>query len=198
MGTYLEIWGPAGAALHPLEAERVSVGKAAENDVSLPDDATMSRLHAAFERYRAGWCVRDLGSTNGTFVNGERVWAERPLRAGDEIRLGATRIVYRGGDDGPDGMATVTTEAPPELTRRERDVLLALCRPVLSGDVFTEPASTAQIAADLVVSDAAVKQHLARLYDKFDIHESGGERRRVRLANEAIRRGAVALTDLRD
>jgi DNA-binding NarL/FixJ family response regulator len=47
-----------------------------------------------------------------------------------------------------------------------------------------------------VVSEAAVKQHLAHLYDKFGISD-GGERRRVRLANEALRRGAVTIALLR-
>ena len=75
--------------------------------------------------------------------------------------------------------------------------LLALCRPVLSADLFTEPASIRLIAEQLVVTEAAVKQHLLRLYDKFGVYESG-ERRRVRLANEAVRRGAVSLADLRD
>jgi DNA-binding NarL/FixJ family response regulator len=70
-----------------------------------------------------------------------------------------------------------------------------LCRPLVTGDVFTEPASIHQIATALVVTDAAVKHHLLRLYDKFAIHEPG-ERRRVRLANEAINRGAVNLNDL--
>lgn len=84
---------------------------------------------------------------------------------------------------------------PPELTRRERDVLIALCRPLLDGDVFTEPAPVREIAAALVVTEAAVKQHLGHLYDKFGIAQSG-ERRRIRLANEAIRRGAVPLMDL--
>ena len=79
----------------------------------------------------------------------------------------------------------------PELTRRERDVLVALCRPALEEDVFTEPASVREIADALVVTEAAVKQHLLHLYDKFAIADSG-ERRRVRLAKEAIRRGAVA------
>lgn len=60
---------------------------------------------------------------------------------------------------------------------------------------FTEPASTRRIAQALVVSDAAVKQHLLRLYDKFGIYEAGG-RRRVTLANEAVRRGAVSVADL--
>jgi len=76
----------------------------------------------------------------------------------------------------------------PKLTRRERDVLAALCRPVGSGAAYTEPASIREIAAALFVSDAAVKQHLLRLYDKFEIY-SGEPRRRIRLANEALRLG---------
>ena len=80
----------------------------------------------------------------------------------------------------------------PELTRRERDVLLALCAPVLSEDVFAEPASVREIAAALVVTDAAVKQHLLHLYAKFGIDTAAG-RRRVVLAKEAIKRGAVDL-----
>jgi DNA-binding NarL/FixJ family response regulator len=86
---------------------------------------------------------------------------------------------------------TGADEHPPELTRRQRDVLLALCRPALDEDVFTEPASVREIAQALVVTEAAVKQHLHHLYEKFAIPETG-ERRRVRLAKEAIRRGAVA------
>ena len=90
-------------------------------------------------------------------------------------------------------MADLET-APPDLTRRERDVLVALCRPALHGHVFEEPASVREIAAALVVTEAAVKQHLLHLYDKFGIAETG-ERRRVRLAREAIRRRAVVFSD---
>jgi predicted ArsR family transcriptional regulator len=66
---------------------------------------------------------------------------------------------------------------------------------VLSGDVFTEPASIKAMAAELVVSDAAVKQHLLNLYDKFAIY--GVDNRRLELANQAVRRGAVSIADLR-
>ncbi|MGH8682826.1 MAG: hypothetical protein ACREVP_15115, partial [Burkholderiales bacterium] len=79
----------------------------------------------------------------------------------------------------------------PELTRRERDVLAALCRPLARGAAFTEPASIHDVADALGVSEAAVKQHLAHLYDKFGIFE-GDERRRVRLANVALGEGAVS------
>src|SRR5438128_1038994 len=77
-----------------------------------------------------------------------------------------------------------------DLTRRETDVLGARCRPLLGDDVIAQPASVKEIAAELVVTQAAVKQHLLHLYDKLRIAE-GGERRRVALAREAIRLGLV-------
>jgi hypothetical protein len=68
-------------------------------------------------------------------------------------------------------------------------VLTSLCRPALSDEAFVAPATAREIAADLVVTEAAVKQHLLRLYQKFRIPE--GQNRRVRLANEVIALGLV-------
>jgi hypothetical protein len=82
----------------------------------------------------------------------------------------------------------------PDLTRRERDTLVALCRPLLAADTFTEPASVREIATELVVTEAAVKQHLSNLYLKFGIAKE--PRRRLLLANEAIRAGAISTMDL--
>lgn len=196
MTAYLEVLRSAEVRLVPLEGDRVTVGKDPSNDLAVPADGTLSRLHAVFERYPTGWCVRDLDSRNGTFVNGERVWRERPLRHADEVRVGATFFRYR--TDTPSvSAATEGTEPLPELTRREREVLYELCRTVLAGEVFTEPVSQREIAAALVVTETAVKHHLLRLYDKFGIHGEG-ERRRVRLANEAVRRGAVTMAGLQE
>lgn len=83
-----------------------------------------------------------------------------------------------------------------ELTRRERDVLSVLCRPLAQGAAFTEPASVHAIADALGVSAAAVKQHLTHLYDKFGIFE-GEQRRRLRLANMALSEGAVPAETMR-
>jgi pSer/pThr/pTyr-binding forkhead associated (FHA) protein len=191
---FLEVHRPTGVELVPLAGSRVTIGRDSSNDITVSNDLKTSRLHAVLEELAAGWCVRDLNSRNGTFLNGERVGRDRPLHPGDEIRIGATRLVYRA-DKSSDAPATEGPERAPDLTRRERDVLLALFQPALAGEVFAEPASTREMAVGLSISEAAVKQHLLRLYDKFGIYE--GDRRRVRLANEALRRGAVSLADVR-
>ena len=196
MAAFLEIWRPTGTELLPLESGRLSIGREETNDVAIPADERASRLHALVEILPAGWSVRDLGSTNGTFVNGERIVGDRALRAGDEIKVGDTRLVFRA-ERGADDRRTMRYEKPPELTSRERDVLKVLCRRPQAGDMFHEPASTHQIASELNVSDAAVKAHLLKLYDKFGIYGEG-ERRRAQLANEAVRRGAINLADLVD
>jgi hypothetical protein len=191
---HLEVWVDGARERIPLEGERITIGQSATNDLALPFDRTVSRVHAVLERVASRWCVRDVASRNGTFVNGERIWGERPLRQGDEIRVGGVRLVAHVEDPGGTADATVGAESGPRLTPREREVLVALCRPMMAGDVFREPASVRQIAGELVVTEAAVKQHLSRLYDKFEVFEREG--RRSRLANAAIRRGAVSTAEI--
>lgn len=90
------MWGPDGVATIALDGPRVAVGRAPDNDVVV-DDSTASRHHLVFERLAAGWSVRDLGSTNGTQVNGEPLSTSRPLYRDDQILAGRTKIVYRAG-----------------------------------------------------------------------------------------------------
>jgi hypothetical protein len=75
-----------------LGGERVCVGRLAACDIRLAD-ANVSREHAAFVREGAGWAIEDLESTNGTYLNGERVTFER-LRDGDVVSVGASELVY--------------------------------------------------------------------------------------------------------
>lgn len=199
MGAYLQIWGDAGGEVVPLEGDRIVVGRDPTNDVVLASDPTVSRVHAVLERYPSGWTIRDLGAANGTFVNGELLAAERALRPGDEVRVGATQLVFRvqtGGErELPDRTIAISDE-PPELTRRERDVLVELCRPLVVPGQFAHPATVAEIARVLVVSRAAVTFHLDNLYEKFGIAGQGTSRR-VDLANAALASGAVRRAELR-
>jgi hypothetical protein len=158
-------------------------------------DRTVSRVHCALELVASRWCGPRSRFANGTFVNGDRVWGAVPLRAGDEIRVW-----------GPSGSSFGSTRAL--LPARKRS---ARRRPRPSPGESTRyssryavPCSRATSSASLPrprqirdrarVTEAAVKQHLSRLYDKFGIFDQEG--RRARLANEAIRRGAVSTAEI--
>ena len=175
--------------LIPLRGEVTTVGRGHGVDVRL-DDPSVSRLHAEIIRRGPYIYVADLGlSRNGTRVNGRPV-ARRVLDDGDVLSFGSARCRIEGipGEELA-AEAEVRRSAAPELTRRELDVLISLCRPALSDDAFVTPATPREIAGDLVVTEAAVKQHLLRLYQKFRI--PGGTNRRARLANEVIALGLV-------
>jgi DNA-binding CsgD family transcriptional regulator len=173
-----------------LEAECTTVGRGDGVDVALTDP-TVSRLHAELVRRGPYLYVSDLGlSTNGTRVNGRPV-GRRLLADGDVLAFGAARCRVGGLDlveiDEPP--TELRRGNAPDLTRREQEVLAALCRPALSQEAFVAPATAREIADELVVTEAAVKQHLLRLYSKFRIPEGVG--RRARLANEVISSGVV-------
>lgn len=75
-----------------LRGERMVVGRVAECDICIAD-ANTSRHHAAFVREGSGWAIEDLGSTNGTLVNGRAV-THQALRNDDVIVVGITELVY--------------------------------------------------------------------------------------------------------
>lgn len=178
--------------VHPLGPGVNTVGRAEGVDVALREP-TVSRLHAEIVVHGPHAYVADLGlSTNGTLVNGRPV-GRRLLTSGDVVTFGSLRTRVEGLDEyGTEEATKPLHPAPlPDLTRRELEVLAALCRPALTPEAFVAPATSREVADELYVTDAAVKQHLVRLYQKFDIPE--GPNRRTRLANEVISAGLVRL-----
>ena len=146
-------------------------------------------LHAELVRRGPYVYVTDLGlSRNGTRVNG-RLVARRLLADGDVVTFGSARCRIGGVPCEELSADSDLRRRHPELTRRELDVVTSLCRPALSDEAFVAPAAAREIAVDLVVTEAAVKQHLLRLYQKLRIPE--GANRRVRLANEVVALGLV-------
>jgi hypothetical protein len=171
-----------------LRGEVTTVGRGRGVDIRL-DDPSVSRLHAELVRRGPYVYVVDLGlSRNGTRVNGRPI-ARRVLSEGDVLSFGAARCRIGGLPQEDLEEAELRRAAAPDLTRREVDVLTALCRPALSDEAFAMPATAHEIATDLVVTEAAVKQHLLRLYQKFRVPE--GPNRRTRLANEVVALGLV-------
>ena len=91
----------------PLDRERVTVGRRPGNDVCLPY-AAVSAAHAVFVATSTAVVMEDLGSTNGTMINGKRM-SRQVVRDGDRIEIGRQRLVY---------VADVNAAVPPP-TRRE-------------------------------------------------------------------------------
>ena len=89
--------------LVPLAEEEVTIGRTPASGLALTWDAQVSRSHATLEAIDGVWTVLDDGrSTNGTFVNEERVQGRRALHHLDVIRVGATRVRFHD----PAGWAT--------------------------------------------------------------------------------------------
>jgi pSer/pThr/pTyr-binding forkhead associated (FHA) protein len=176
-------------AVVPLRPDVTTVGRGRGVDIRL-DDASVSRFHAELVRRGPYVYVVDMGlSRNGTRVNGRPI-ARRVLEDGDVISFGSARGRLGGiPREEVDPEVELRRAVAPELTRREVDVLTSLCRPALSDEAFVAPGTAREIATDLVVTEAAVKQHLLRLYQKFRVPE--GANRRTRLANEVIAMGLV-------
>jgi FHA domain len=81
---------------HVLDSAPITIGRSGQNDVPLPEDEFASSAHARIEPRRDGVWIEDIGSTNGTFVNGERVDGARRLQAGDVVRIGETDLRFDG------------------------------------------------------------------------------------------------------
>ncbi len=88
---WLRGWPPA-LALPSGSQPRFTIGRELTCDMTLAD-ATVSRWHACLQRAAAGWLLDDLGSTNGTRLNGWRVTGPMPVRPGDLVSFGALTFV---------------------------------------------------------------------------------------------------------
>jgi FHA domain len=77
-----------------LDAHPLTVGRGRNNDIAIPEDDYASSRHARFEPRRDGVYVEDIGSTNGTFVNGIRLTRDRRLIPGDVVRVGETDLRF--------------------------------------------------------------------------------------------------------
>jgi predicted component of type VI protein secretion system len=78
---------------HEFVGQKLTIGRLGDNDVKV-DDASVSSHHGEIELGEGSAVLRDLNSTNGTFLNGEQVTGEHPLAEGDEIYFGSVRTVF--------------------------------------------------------------------------------------------------------
>ena len=184
--------------IFPLARDRwrLTVGRRAESDIELGWDGEVSRAHALLEQVSDQWTLVDDGlSSNGSFVNGQRVAGRRRLRQGDRLCFGNTQLLFR--DPGPPESEATRREAASSavaLSPTQRKVLVALCRPLNDGST-TLPASNRQIADEVLLSVDAVKAHLRVLFERFGLTELAQNEKRARLAQAALAAAAVTPHD---
>ena len=90
--------GPSVGKIYPLEKGELFVGRDLSNDIVI-NDPEISRRHARLFNQGSGFVVEDLGSTNGTFINGQRLVGPNVLRPGDVMTFGERlSLVYESSD----------------------------------------------------------------------------------------------------
>ena len=109
----LDIQGRANLLRVDLDQTPVTIGRHVSNRLVL-DDNLASRAHAVIEHTKGGYQVRDLNSSNGTFLNGQKVGGAAPLKPGDQVSIGGTRITLVGADLGLDEPEPIDFDALSE------------------------------------------------------------------------------------
>ncbi|RPI17188.1 MAG: FHA domain-containing protein, partial [Acidobacteriales bacterium] len=98
-----------------LEGDRLLLGRSGAGPLTFPEDLGLSRQHLVLERESGQWTVRDLGSKNGTLVNGVRITGKQQLHPGDQIRASRVEVVFEPSQATPtvvfDPAVSGTTEA---------------------------------------------------------------------------------------
>jgi hypothetical protein len=177
------------------DVRTLTVGRRAEMDVSIGWDNEVSGLHAELQGFSGEWTIVDDGlSTNGTFVNGNRVRRRQRLRDGDRVRVGQTMLVYRYIEPVP-----IPRTAPAgdqgtlaELTDTERRLLAALCRPYRHANPAATPAANPQIAAEVSLTVEEVESQLRVLFTKFELDSLPQDEQRIRLAECVMQYGLIS------
>lgn len=170
MAELLLITPEADSTSIPLGDQPVFLGRSVENRLSFPKDSGLSRKHLLLRQDAGCWTVIDLGSKNGTFVNGARISGKHRLRPGDRISAGAQTMIF---NDLETSEATVVFQ-PPFSGQPDMSTKIVSLREVLSGtapdalsaaaEQPSAPRERALWAFVRVVRELAVRRPLADLF----------------------------------
>ena len=128
---------------YQLEGEKLSIGRDTSNKISI-NDSEVSRKHARLLWQGDGYLLEDFGSTNGTFVNGQRLSGSTLLKVGDLVTLGETVMLLYESDYDPDAtvMSSKSKSAKAIKAAPPRPTPVPVPAPVYSGQA---PAGAAPI-----------------------------------------------------
>ena len=172
--------------VYDLDQPVIRIGRMPGMDIRI-DDVSVSRQQAEIQQEGAGWVVRDIGSSNGTFVNGERLTGDRPLKPGDEIAIGKFSLFFERGLSSFQPRRWVTTEKGD----RPRDSAPAAERPRPSGPAD----STMYLSPEEI---AKVQKEGAQKRQPYLVWEAGGAPATHYLGTDGgVLVGRSAMCDLR-
>ncbi|MDP9405839.1 MAG: FHA domain-containing protein [Actinomycetota bacterium] len=172
--------GPLRGQVLTVGADEQVLGRRENSDLLL-SDPHVSRAHAVIRRASGAVWLEDLGSTGGTFVNGEPVTGSQVLKHGDAVRFGLVETRFEDRSSLLEGDEATALIEPPEehdkpvLSPRQAEVLGYL------KDGLTNP----EIAAQLGVTERTVKAHCQEVFDRL------GARNRTAAVAAAMRLGLV-------
>ncbi len=169
--------------------ERTTVGRDPDADVTIDDDA-ISWHHLEIESRGGVLMATDLDSRNGTALNGEPLDRSRRLRDGDVLVVADYRLELSDPVPGRAG-ATVAAAAPSvALSEEERATAVALVAPYRSEGAFAgRPATRAELAETLHVSERTAQRRLDALAAKLDVPGDAGRERPRLIAARVIELG---------
>ena len=113
--------GPNTGKIYPLEAPEIIIGRDASNGVAI-NDAEVSRKHAKLNLHGSAYVIQDLGSTNGTFINGQRITGTQVLNLGDTVSFGENIVLMYEAAFDPNATVIASSQAPKTVAPVRRPV----------------------------------------------------------------------------
>ncbi len=114
-----------------LEGDRLTAGRSRTSEINFPEDPSLSRVHFVLEREGDDWVIQDMGSKNGTAVDGVRVSGRRRLKPGSRIEAGQVVLIYEPSEKGPSEEDYFYQSAEAEIPK---GTIMTNLRGLLSGD----------------------------------------------------------------
>ncbi len=157
--------GPAAGQEFPLTDDEAVIGRATDVAVSIPD-TSVSRKHALVRKTEDGWAISDLGSGNGTMLNGEAIADETQLSSDDVIALGDSEFTFVGPGgaaapaSAPEGSPDATL-APPARGAPARRPPVKTSRALGGDPARARPVRGARFSEDPAAKSKAGKRRFA-------------------------------------